>query len=391
MGCCTLSACGFEINRNDTMEEQSSEDTETLRRVTTEVDATKVSVGNAKKAQFGLEKFPILKEGKIVGWAQINFVEKLGIWDIYDEQAVQNGVKDSYAINLHIDMQKYLEEADTLALQCDPYLVSADSVIGVPCTIGWSGFSKVAELYKQQDVADIEVNVQPYVTDLSEDTLLRLDFSSADSSITFDSVYIKKSVLDDARIGANLLTIEDEREIESVNGAKYSLKIKDVFREYHKVDRDAGLGSKEVNFYDFSYKVKYTTGPINIREVLTFDSFNKNAITVPFKISVQADTDKTVLVDNVAEAKRKLWSNKTDTDYYVSSQFKPIAINDKETIWCNRVVPDSTSVDATYLRFSFEFPEEAEARSNEELMNFNGRYCIWQVPITERELEVKPR
>lgn len=386
-----LAACNLSLHSGDTIE--STEQKESIsRQITTEVSSESVSIsGDAKKAEFGLEKFPITKDGKIYGWAHINFIEKLGIWDQYNDQAVQNGVKNSYAVNLHVDMSEYLQDTDSLSLQCEPYLVDGGTVTGVPCTIGWSGFSPVAELYKQNQEVDVEVNVQPYSVVLTDTTVLRLDFSSASSDVQFDSVCIKKKVLDDAREGSNILTVDDEKLIESINGATYSLKMKDVFREWHKADREAGLGSKEVEFYDFAYRVKYVTGTTNEREVLTFDSFNQNAISVPCKITVQADTDSTALVDNVPEAKRLLWSNKTDTDYYVNTENTAIKVGKKETIWCNRLVPASTNVPATYLRFSFEFPEEASARSSEELMNFNGRYCIWQIPISERELEVKPK
>ena len=52
-------------------------------------------------------------------------------------------------------------------------------------------------------------------------------------------------------------------------------------------------------------------------------------------------------------------------------------------------MPDTT-VAPKYVRLSFEFPEEAKARSLEEMRHFNGRFCVIQKEITTRIIPERP-
>lgn len=366
--------------------------TEFSRELVTEVsDKTLTTFESRDTVIYGMEDFPIMKDGVILGWGRVNFIEKLGIWDWYNKQAVQNGVFNSYAINLELDMGNYFVDNDELSIECCPYLESVDgSVIGEPCYVGWSGFSNIAELYNKNTTSVVEVNLQPHNQQLADNDILRLDFKTADGKVQFDSVYVKGELLQQAKEGAKILTIEDKKELESINGAKYTISVKDVYRELHAIKKDPIYKNGDYMFYDFTYQIKYNSGPTNEREVLTFDSFNKHAINVPLKIKVCSDTDETVLNDNVYSALRQIYLDSRQTELYCFPFEGIIEIGDKLKVNNNRMIPDSTNTDAKYLRLIVEFAEEQSARTDDEMKEFNGRYTVWQVPFSIREMEEKP-
>lgn len=390
--CCTL-LCSCSIN----FETRTQEHTDSLSEeeinsvISTEIGDSKAIVNDtADKVIFTDEHFPIMKEGEICGWGQINFIEKLGIWDWYNKMAIQNGVKTSYAINIQIDMSIYLESAEYLSIECQPYLEDNGEITGEPCNVGWSGFGSVAELYVSNKSSTIEVNVQPYTNDLSQSELLRLDFHSADNSIVFDTIYVGRTMLLNAREGANILTITDKKVIGSVNGAQYTIEFSDVFREAHDTYETGSIERGTYWYYDFAYKIKYNSGPLNSKEVLTFDSFSNYSYVVPLKIQVISDVDNTVLNETVYTAQRLLYSDSTDTELYCKPFSGSIPVGGTLKMQNNRMIPASTKTDATYLRFILEFSEEQIARTDDELKDFNGRYTVWQIPIGVRELEEMP-
>ena len=375
--------------------------TESMTEGNTELSSTKVAtiVGENRpvindepdKVVYSVEDFPIILDGKIVGWGCINFVEKLGIWDWYNKSAVQNGIKSSYAISINLNMDEYLKDNSSLSLECLPYLIdSTEHVVGEPANIGWSGFSSVAELFDQNVSGNIEVNLQPHLNNI-DNTLIKLDFRSADTNINFESVYISSDMLVTAKDGPSILTIDDVKQIESINGAIYTIKFYDIFRENHKTEDGPNISRGDYDYYDFCYQVKYENGPTNDREVLTFDSFDNFNIVVPLKIRVVSDTDSTPLNENVYTAERLLWSDSNDTDLYVFPFDKSLKVGKKMRIQCNRLIPNTTTTDADYIRIIIEFPEEQSARTSEELMSFNGRYVVWQVPFSNRKMEERPR
>lgn len=389
--CVLLCSCSVSLN-NDSTEEIISTEDQFNNMLTTEVSNTRALVAESPtKVVFKNEKFPIIKDGIIYGWAQINFIERLGIWDFYNKDAVQNGVKESYAINLNIDMTNYLQDHDSLSIECKPYLIQDDEVIGTPCYVGWSGFSTTAELYDKNNSGIVEVNLQPHKVELTDSAYLRLDFSSADGSIPFESVNIDRELLVNALDGPDILTIDDKKIIESINGAQYAIKFFDVFREPHEIKDDSNFKRGSYWFYDFVYKINYVRGPQNEREVLTFDSFSNYDYVVPLKIKVQADVDSTILNDNIYSAYRLLYSDRKDSELYCFPFDSSVKIGESIKVQNNRLIPDSTKTDATYLRFIIEFSEEQSARTDDELKMFNGRYVVWQIPFSVRELEEKPR
>ncbi len=392
--CCVfLCSCTLDLQTESQENTTTSLSEEKITNmITTEIgDSLVVIDEESEKVIFTDERFPIMKDGEICGWGQINFIEKLGIWDWYNKTALQNGVKVSYAINFQIDMNNYLENNEFLSIACDPYLEINGEITGEPCNIGWSGFGAIAELYNKNRSDIIEVTVQPYTDSLAEDEILRLDFHSADETVIFDSVYIATELLENAIEGPDILTIDDTKTIESINGAKYTIKFSDIFREIHDTDETGNIERGSYWYYDFIYQIHYDSGPVNSREVLSFDSFSNYNYVVPLKVQVTSDVDDTALNESVFTAERLLYSDTTDTELYCTPFSESVPVGDTVKVQNNRMIPASTKTDATYLRFVIEFTEEQGARSSEELKDFNGRYVVWQVPFNIRELEEMPR
>ena len=99
-----------------------------------------------------------------------------------------------------------------------------------------------------------------------------------------------------------------------------------------------------------------------------------------------SDVDSTKLYDSVPAAQRLLYSDKLDMETYVTQEFSDISVGKTFTASSNRAVPETTG-NPSYVRVCFEFPEEVEARSLEEMQNFNGRFIVFQSKIGERTLE----
>ena len=138
------------------------------------------------------ETIPILLDGAVKGYLDVNWVQRLGIWDSTNTTAVTVGVKNSYTINLHVDMSESIESAESVILTVKPYTVDANWVVnGSPCCVGWSGFSQVAQLYDNTTAADIEVGVQPEVLDLTgSDVVLKLTDSAGNQ---YDDVVLSNN------------------------------------------------------------------------------------------------------------------------------------------------------------------------------------------------------
>ena len=139
------------------------------------------------------------------------------------------------------------------------------------------------------------------------------------------------------------------------------------------------------------YDVKYVSYPTNEREVLTYDSFNGNALVTPPVIEVYSELDSTKLYDEVPTAERLLWSNRTTTASYVIPFPKTLFAGESTTVSSNRLIPETTKTQPTYVRIVLKFPTEIKGCSLEEIQKFSGRYLVYQIPLSVRQLEEEPR
>lgn len=362
-------------------ENEASEVVSTKQTITYEVtDESPVMDGNTAIVFEPGETIPILLDGTVKGYLNVNWVQRLGIWDSTNTTAVTVGVKSSYTINLHVDMSESIESAESVILTVKPYTVDANWVVnGSPCCVGWSGFSQVAQLYDNTTAADIEVGVQPEVLDLTgSNVVLKLTDSVGNQ---YDDVVLSNNYLTTASDGPSLIT-DGTATVDCINGGRFSLGINNVTSEEHAVED----GAEPTLYYDYQYAVKYLTAPTSDREDLLFDSNNKNLLHTKFVNYLTSDVDSAKLYDSVPAAQRLLYSDKLDTETYVTQEFSDISVGKTFTASSNRAVPETTG-NPSYVRVCFEFPEEVEARSLEEMQNFNGRFIVFQSKIGERTLE----
>ena len=359
-----------------------------------ELSADKIVVRAETEASAVFEEganSPIVSSGAIVGGIKVNYAEKIGIWDLYSAKAITAGVKESYALNVTVDMSEYLKKNKMVSIECTPSLLdAAGNVIGEPCVTGWSGFSNRADLFTKNPVDVIEVNLQPIVTSIPTDAVLKLSLKASNAAIVLDDIFYSIDTIVNAKPGPEILTVDKPVTIESINGAKYRISFGSVYFGNHVISDDTLYEDGEYAFYNFVYKLEYLSGPTNAREVSSFDTFSNGVYKVPLVIGVQSDVDSTMLYDSIESAQRLLWSDSTDTEYYVTSLDKPIEVGGSAIVSCNRLVPKTTTHQAEYIRLRIEFPEEMVARTSDELKGFNGRYVVYQIPVAPRVLQEEP-
>ncbi|MCM1172508.1 MAG: hypothetical protein NC393_10315 [Clostridium sp.] len=336
---------------------------------------------------------PIVKNGTLYGQIKINFAEKLGIWDLSNYKANQNGVRFSYAINCSIDMQDYVVPNEMINVILTPEILGYDSsVVGTSGYVGWSGYPESAELYENTVESNFEVVLQPIVPEREKWKYLVFHLADATNQIQFDDLYVDLKCLDNAPDGAHLLTINDTARISSINGASYTIQFHDVYLEQHKVKGDSKYRDGTYKFYDFQYDVTYDTAVADgSRSVLSFDSFNNFAITALPVMEVYSDTDDTKLYDPNHNAQRLVYSDRSITENYTWDFPGMLQFGETCTVSTNRMIQNDNSVKPAYVRVVLKFPSEAKARDFNEMRNFNGRYLVYQLPLDVRTLEVAPR
>ena len=332
----------------------------------------------------GLGDMPLIYDGNVVGTVRINQVEKLQMTDFTNEVATAAGVSFSYAINMKLNLAAY--SGSMITVSCTPSLVDANgNSIGSVGDIGWSGFSSQAAYVN--DCADdkyVEVILQPEVVAIPEDSKIKLSFSSLDGNTTFSDLYISPTLLYTAKEGPGIKTVSDVTKIESINGASYSIKFHDAHYQWNIKSNDT---SNQYSFFNFVYDLKYLHLPSNNRHVNTFDSFDSHSLTTPLIVGMQMDSHKDVLYDNDTSAMRLMYKDDPSYYPYVSEWEKALNVGEKVSMVCNREYKDNRdNYNPTYIRLRVEFPEEASARTPEELLQFNGRYCVYQLKIEPTQL-----
>lgn len=118
----------------------------------------------------------------------------------------------------------------------------------------------------------------------------------------FNDIYYSSACLQQAVEGNTLLKTGDSFTIESINGAKYTIKFNKLFYEKHKVFPVNGENFNNLSdsyFYDFSYSVAYDSAPTNDRQVGMFDSFHDNKMISLPTVRVYADNCDTPLETRV--------------------------------------------------------------------------------------------
>ena len=137
----------------------------------------------------------------------------------------------------------------------------------------------------------------------------------------------------------------------------------------------------------------YLKKPIKNVDVAKFDEYKKMKMSSKLVVGVSSQSDKKILYNNYPKAKRFIYSNSVDeddTEYYVATKDVYLGRGAQATYTDNRRVPSTATTKPEYLRFRVEFPEERAARTDDEMMKFNGRFIVYQIAPEERKLDAKP-
>lgn len=371
----SLLLTGCSYNNSAPVASADSESLPVPNYTVIEVDSKVDTIGNTVYKSG--DTIPILTKGKVLGWLKINQVERIGVSDLYQEQAVKNGIDYSYSMNFAIQLAEPLEKGKDLTIKVEPYLIQGDKELGVPCMVGWNGFPQEAEFFDSTKDVWMEIGLQPLVKKAEKNTELVLKIIDS-SSTEYDVVRIDTAVLKNAKKG-NSLVIDKKATIEYVNKAKISIKFGKVI-----VDecRDSEHDYDTSRYYAASYTAKYVNAPGNKRKQASFDDESK-MFSPRVIVAVTSDVDSTVLRNSNYEALYAVYDDFTEWTRFATAVFNPLNEGESSKITFNRKLPDTTTIPAK-VRFSLEFPEEVSARTREELLQFNGRYVVFQKDVEEK-------
>lgn len=368
-------ACNSSTDREVEKGSEDVIDKATVSWSSTEIDVTP---SKAEITYLPGETIPIMSCGSIAGYIKVNWVQKLGINDYLNSKAVLRGINSSYTINMNVDFSENIDRGEMLIVSIKPYLISSSgNLIGNPCIVGWSGFSSEAQLYDNDDDTNIEIGVQPEVEDLN-DAIIKLQITDSNGN-KYDDVYLSNDYIADASEGSHLVT-DSYKTVHSINGAAFSIGVSNVYCESHYYE-----DGTESLFYDFSQDLTYDNAPINDREVLLFDSNDSNSLSGKMLCYVTSDTDGTKLYNADSSVFRLKYYDSDKMELYATGSYVQVPVGMTASSVENRKIPSKHS-SATYVRIHYEFPAEADARTLEEMKDFDGRFLVFQEHIDEREL-----
>lgn len=338
----------------------------------------------ALRYQSGQDAY-ILKDGKQQGVMHFNLAQRLGIWDYTNPTVVSNGIYYSYTFNLKLDFTQYFNQVESAKIEVKPELLnSKGEVIGEIANIGWNGFEQIAEIYKSNPVKNIEVCLQP-TQDFSDGDYIKFNLTDTENNVVFDSVTYDVSLLKKATDGPTIKRIKDTTKIKSINGAKYSFTLNSVCssQEYLNIDSYSDL----VKMMDLDYTVKLLKDKVNGRVVTRFNTFSGVQMNSEVKLAVNTCNNSQYNYTYYQDATRTNYSDVDDYVPYVTSNFPYIKKGETANNVTNRVLSyDLDSEDPMYVRVIPEFTNERKARSDEEMLKFNGRYVVYQVELKARNL-----
>ncbi len=315
---------------------------------------------------------PVIVNGKTIAYARINQLERVGIYDWYNNVAVKKNIRHSYSLNLSITNSTDMN----LTIGVTPTLVDKqNSNVSSKCNVGWTGFGEEAEFYGKGEIP-IEVGFQPEITD-ENGIKLQLVFNTSEGNS--DPVIISDKIFKHVVKGPSLLESGDETQITSVNGAKYIFTLGKVYIEPNLVDLT------ERTAVEFDNSIKYLKKPQKKRQVAIFDSKKKYAMYASLLIGMQTQHSEELNYDGNYTALRKDYYGEY-TDDYASITDKVLKVGRGVRYHLNRFVT-SDLANEKFVRFWVEFPDEADVSTLEEKLKFNGRFVVYQCETHTREIK----
>lgn len=388
--CLLISGCSFSLpNKAENMSNENNAKTDSTdaadvaEPVTDMKEPLTVSSSSIVTTNKSIKNSSLIcLDNKAVGILTVNKVEKLGIWDWYNKEAVAANVRYSYAINISIDLTTYFKNRSDAKIVPEVYLVDEnDSIVGNTCNVGWSGFNQQADLFSDSTKAVLEIGVQPIKQKL-KNYKIKICLVDETNDQNFDPIYYSSAICKKAKKGAKILDQDDVIKIKSINGGKYRVRFKDIYKTTHSLLADNNV---KYDFYDMTWIMNYLSKPTNKRSVGVFDPNNRNKLSPSIQFYVTSDTDPTELIyseTSATQERQDEWGS-ASFNLYCTSTKKSLSVGDSFAYRTNRQIPSSTVVKPSYIRIHMVFDDEAKARKTNERMKFNGRYVVLQVPIKE--------
>lgn len=324
------------------------------------------------------ESAALIADGIYYGTLGIRQVELLGIWDWYNSSAIRYGVRNSYSFNLVFDLGDYL--SNRLTAKIVPTISLVDSlggVVGSACSVGWSGFDEQLEVYQGDKIKAVEVGMQPYTSSIHGDYRLKIELVDTASDVKFDTVYYDITPLKHAKQGAKLRTANDLVKLVSICGAEYQFSFTRI-EDNLRADTEAYYMDDRVRVFDINYVFEYLKKPDNNRGVTRFDSFTKNKANPELSFYLVSSLNDTKCTTKASTAR-------IEKDYqlydYVTPA-TPLGVGQSLKMRTNLVNILEDSI-GEYVRIVVEFPEERAVRTDDEMLDFDGRYVIYQLGLSE--------
>lgn len=330
------------------------------------------------------EKIPLETNNGVIGFVRVNQIEKLSFSDWSNHTASKHAINTSYSVNLTVGM--LTSPTSSVSLQVIPFFSRDGDEISSLADLGWNGFNATAEFYDGgRKSFDIEVGVQQE-ENLQKTDKLCLKFKMSDGT-QIKPVYLSNSTWLKAKKGPKVLTAKDEVKIKSITKAVYSITPKKVFFEDHQRDRDYQDGDTE-KFFDIDYTVKAYKSPKGNRSIATITNVGKRSTLVcKAVIGLQAQESTKVLYQNYPKAGRVNYSDIDDL-YTYATEGSVIKFGYKRKVTTNRLAEAGTNKGVQKVRLRLQFPEESDARTLKQKLNFNGRYLVYELKIGTRKLGV---
>lgn len=324
------------------------------------------------------ESAALIADGIYYGTLGIRQVELLGIWDWYNSSAIRYGVRNSYSFNLVFDLGDYL--SNRLTAKIVPTISLVDSlggIVGSACSVGWSGFDEQLEVYQGDKIKAVEVGMQPYTSSIHGDYRLKIELVDTASDVKFDTIYYDITPLKHAKQGAKLRTANDLVKLVSICGAEYQFSFTRI-EDNLRADTEAYYIDDRVRVFDINYVFEYLKKPDNNRGVTRFDSFTKNKANPELSFYLVSSLNDTKCTTKASTAR-------IEKDYqlydYVTPA-TPLGIGQSLKMRTNLVNVLEDSI-GEYVRIVVEFPEERAVRTDDEMLDFDGRYVVYQLGLSE--------
>lgn len=335
----------------------------------------------------------VIRDGEYVGYLKINGIQKLGIWDWFNSNAMANDVKTSYAINMTVNLEKLLKDSISVCMKPSFTLLDAEGkIIGKNAELGWSGFSDSIALYGEDKETAFEMVLQPTVKEIPKGATLVISFEESGHSL--EPLQFLAEELNNLETTISMKSAMEPTQITSLNGGVYTFSIDSVTLSDNKfLPSEYGNPRDKQLVYDIKMRIKYDKAPKSSEPYTRFSSDNK--MSTSLFLGLQSDIDSSILYEGNDKLLNKKAIYAEDDrgivyfDKYVfeeyANQIKELQVGEMIEITFNRVVLDyrKTAVDA--VRIIMEFPEEV--KESNAYNSFSGRYIIYEVPL-QREEEV---